>query len=66
VPKAIGAVPLCKVPTLRRGHRPHHAQKGQIGTWEISRLTGSPSGYPALRRKVSAWDDDFLAGLVAA
>jgi hypothetical protein len=40
-------VPLCKAPTLRRGQRPHHAQKEQNGTWEISRLTGRPSGCPA-------------------
>jgi hypothetical protein len=47
VPKAIWAVPLCRAPTLRRGQRPHHAQKEQNGTWEISRLTGRPSGCPA-------------------
>jgi hypothetical protein len=47
VPKAICAVPLRKALTLRRGQRPHHARKEQIGTWEISRLTGRPLGCPA-------------------
>jgi hypothetical protein len=36
VPKAICAGPLCKVPSLCRGLRPHHVRREHVGTWEAS------------------------------
>jgi hypothetical protein len=32
--------PLCEGLSLSRGLRPYHAQREQVGTWEISRLAG--------------------------
>src|SRR5215217_3456183 len=34
--KATCAAPLCEVPSLCRGRRPHHAGKEHAGTWETS------------------------------
>jgi hypothetical protein len=35
-----------------RGLRPHHVQKGRIGSWEISGLTGTVLPLPARIGKV--------------
>ena len=32
--------PLCEGLSLSRGRRPYHAQREDVGTWEISRLAG--------------------------
>ena len=37
-PKATCVDPLCEGLSLSRGRRPHHVQREQVGTWEISRL----------------------------
>src|ERR1700689_1437390 len=39
-PKATCVDPLCEGLSLSRGRRPYHAQREQVGTWEISRLAG--------------------------
>ena len=44
--------PLCEGLSLSRGRRPYHAQREDVGTWEISRLAGRRYVAPVRMGKV--------------
>src|SRR5271156_6139874 len=56
--KATCVDPLCEGLSLSRGRRPYHAQREQVGTWEISRLAGRR--YAALVRIGKVMSRSFL------